>query len=255
MTDRNASTYHELNHLVQKKTFDNLVTRLGVKAGDDCLDIGCGTGNLTSSLINVVGKNGSVLGIDPDEHRIAKAKQQYGGLSNISLSYASNLSGISKCFDVAIANHVTHWMTDKVKMETFQVVFQMLKPGGVFGVFSLLSVSENVKQIYRYVPDNGNARKLMNCEYSSLKNYKKIFITCGFEIIYATESNEFDCFDSLETYLRWMNASAGGDVEDIYMQHKDDILFEKSSDGKYKHPAHSVCIIGKKPLQAKQKSR
>lgn len=88
----------------------------------------------------------------------------------------------------------------------------------------------------------------MNCEYSSLENYKKMFITYGFEIIYATESNEFDCFDSWETYLRWMNVSAGGDVdiEDIYMRHKDDIVFEKCSNGKYKHPAHGVCIIGKK---------
>lgn len=142
MADRNANTYHELNFLVKKKSFDNLVTRMGVKTGDDCLDIGCGTGNLTSSMINVVGKNGFVIGIDPNEDRIRKAKQRYGGLSNISFNNTNNLSGISKCFDVAISNYVTHWMTDKEKLETFQVVFHLLKPGGVFGVFSLLSVSE-----------------------------------------------------------------------------------------------------------------
>lgn len=46
--------------------------KAGVKRGDKILDMGCGTGELTSSLAEIVGKDGQVVGVDPDFWRLCK---------------------------------------------------------------------------------------------------------------------------------------------------------------------------------------
>lgn len=54
-----------------------LAINAGIKQGDKVLDMGCGTGELTSFLGKVVGIKGQVVGVDPrhDKNSIRFTKQ------------------------------------------------------------------------------------------------------------------------------------------------------------------------------------
>ena len=52
----------------------SLLMRAGVRAGDRCVDVGCGGGNVRRELGRMVGESGGVLGVDRDSQVIALAR-------------------------------------------------------------------------------------------------------------------------------------------------------------------------------------
>ena len=66
------------------------------QVGDAILDLGCGTGELSAYLADLVGPEGKVVGVDPDKERILVAQQSYGDVKNLSFleGSASNFPGI-----------------------------------------------------------------------------------------------------------------------------------------------------------------
>ena len=73
-----AEKYSQLNK-TQVEYGKKLVKVLDLKHGDKVLDMGCGTGEITSFIADQVGEQGQVLGVDPDEERIKVAVQKYSG--------------------------------------------------------------------------------------------------------------------------------------------------------------------------------
>ena len=59
----NATQYSALQSKMQFKGG----CLLNIKPGHKILDMGCGTGELTRFLAELVGENGEVVGVDPDE--------------------------------------------------------------------------------------------------------------------------------------------------------------------------------------------
>ena len=79
---RNALLYSQSNE-PQLQHGKKLAYPAGRKlARDKILDMGCGTGELTAFLAGMVGKQAPVLGIDPDNERIALAIQKHSGIHN-----------------------------------------------------------------------------------------------------------------------------------------------------------------------------
>ena len=100
------------------------------QAGDAILDLGCGTGELSAYLAELVGPEGKVVAVDPDKERILLAQQSYGEVKNLSImeGSASNFPGIgSESYDIIFSNYVIHWIPDK--HEVFQNMFTSLKRG------------------------------------------------------------------------------------------------------------------------------
>ena len=65
--------------MVQGKFFQILLSKFIIKPGDYCLDLGCGTGNVTTILVNKVGPSSQVVGVDQDRERtkIGRKKHSY----------------------------------------------------------------------------------------------------------------------------------------------------------------------------------
>ncbi len=63
------------------------------------LDIGCGTGYLTSVLSERVVPGGMVTGVDPDEERICLAQSNYSGRRNLVF-----VGGSAECFLKALTS-------------------------------------------------------------------------------------------------------------------------------------------------------
>jgi ubiquinone/menaquinone biosynthesis C-methylase UbiE len=84
----------------------------GVRAGQDALDVGCGTGALTRLLVDRLGAK-HVTGVDPSQAFVGAARERFPGV-RIEHGSAESLPFQDDTFDVAIAQLVVHFMTDPV---------------------------------------------------------------------------------------------------------------------------------------------
>lgn len=112
---KNAAFVPELGRAV--------VELLAPRAGERILDLGCGDGVLTETL---VAAGAEVVGVDASPEMIAAAKGR--GL-NARVMDGQALSFDAE-FDAAFSNAALHWMLDPAAVA--RGVFQALKPGGRF---------------------------------------------------------------------------------------------------------------------------
>ena len=101
------------------------------RLGDTILDLGCGTGELSAYLAELVGQYGKVLGVDPNIHRIKVAQASRKEIRNLSFveGSTSNFPGMgSETYDIFYSNAVLHFVPDKE--EAFRNMFNSLKPAG-----------------------------------------------------------------------------------------------------------------------------
>lgn len=70
--------YERLKVLARARWEDTaaLLNRVGVRPGWRCLDIGCGSGDVTLEVARMVGENGSVVGIDMDAMKLDLARTE-----------------------------------------------------------------------------------------------------------------------------------------------------------------------------------
>ena len=64
-----------LSRVMQPTTL-SLFNRVNVKRGMVCLDVGCGGGDVTFNLAQMVGSEGRVVGADIDETKLQLARQE-----------------------------------------------------------------------------------------------------------------------------------------------------------------------------------
>src|SRR5262245_46537000 len=65
---------------VMEPTTASLLRRVGVQAGWQCLDVGCGGGDVTFLLTGLVGPVGTVTGTDIDAAKLEIASREARGL-------------------------------------------------------------------------------------------------------------------------------------------------------------------------------
>ena len=101
---------------------------------NDILDLGCGTGELSAYLAELVGPKGRVLAVDPDKERIRVAQESHKEVENLTFAAGSTLSfrGLGlETYNVIFSNFVLHWVKNiEEKEKAFQNMFRSLKPTG-----------------------------------------------------------------------------------------------------------------------------
>ena len=175
------------------------------RAGDTILDLGCGTGELSAYLAELVGPEGKVVGVDPDKERILLAQRTHSEIKNLSFveGSASNLPGIGlESYDIIFSNYVIHWIPDK--QEVFKNKFQSLKSGGKIAAqyvdhlqpFQLSALKGLNPENARYISEI-----MYQCEErAKIEHYCS---SAGFHIIrsYDTLSTQI-VFESIESLLK-----------------------------------------------------
>lgn len=99
--------------IVDARTLKTSHKRLAeiLQPGMTVLDVGCGTGAITSGIAEMVGPNGRVIGIDNNPELIEKARQKYKNIPGLTFEIADiyNLPFYSE-FDIVTSARVLQWL-------------------------------------------------------------------------------------------------------------------------------------------------
>lgn len=112
-------------------TTDALLSRVVIRAGMRCLDLGCGAGDVTFELARRVGASGRVVGLDLDQAQleITRAEARRLGLDNIDLRVGDVMAlGDDAAYDVVYSRNVIQHLDRPVA--AIRGMWAVVKPGG-----------------------------------------------------------------------------------------------------------------------------
>lgn len=114
---------------LMQPVLDGVLTRAALAAGDDVLDIGCGTGASTLQAAEIVGESGSVRGADISPTMLALAQSRAAGRNNITFAEAdaAQYTFDARRFDHMISRFGVMFFADPVA--AFANILKGLKPG------------------------------------------------------------------------------------------------------------------------------
>ncbi|XP_068733913.1 demethylmenaquinone methyltransferase-like [Montipora capricornis] len=207
-----AEGYKQISLSIQK-TFGEEFIQSDVlpQPGDAILDLGCGTGELSAYLAELVGPEGKVIGLDPDEQRIQTARKSHRNIKNLSFveGSASNISEIfPESFDIIFSNYVLHWIPDK--QEAFKNMFASLKPGGKIAIVYVSHLAPFFTNALSKLNPENEARicKMYRCE--SRAKIEQYCTSSGFEVSKSYQAPIKLVFENTNSFIKWLWSSIHG---------------------------------------------
>lgn len=208
-----ARGYTLANH-TQHDAGTFLIQKLEITRGMRVLDVGCGPGNLTAQIAELVGENGSVVGIDPSKERIAIAIDER---ANPNLSFqvgrAEDLSQFpSGSFDALFVNSTFHWVEDQ--RAALAEFYRILRPGGRLGMSGgsgdFVAAHDRIKadvlsrDPYRMYPEQSPAKFLKKLELEGLLD------KAGFDEREIIRRKIIKSAEDADAMLNWLATSSSG---------------------------------------------
>ena len=203
-----AKLYSEVSGM-QKEHGKELIEKLSLEKNMKILDLGCGTGYLSSVLADCVGPEGKVVAIDPNKSRLEIAEKQYSR-SNLVFLEANDVTLPEDQYDLVFATYVLHWIQNKTAV--FNKVYQNLKPGGRFA----FTVPENRAPFFQKMdklmgPDFETKMEQVARSYLlSTSEYNDLATTTGFKVISTQVETKPLNFANVEDLLKWYYGSTEG---------------------------------------------
>lgn len=103
-----------LGRVMQPNTLA-LLQRAGVGPGLDCLDVGCGGGDVSRDLARLVGPRGTVVGLDLDATKLDLARAESSGVDNLEYRVGDVTGGLgTAAYDVVYTRFVLTHLRDPV---------------------------------------------------------------------------------------------------------------------------------------------
>lgn len=143
----NTNLYNS-NHSFVYKFGEDLINLLDPQSDERILDVGCGSGQLTSKINELVKE---VIGIDKSEEMIKDATMKFPEI-NFKVADASNFNFETK-FDAVFSNATLHWILTPKKV--------------------LKSIYCNLKENGRFIAEFGGKGNIHTIEHQVRKSLKK----------------------------------------------------------------------------------
>ena len=213
-TEWNANLYDDKHSFVFKYGED-LVEMLKPQRGERILDLGCGTGYLTSII---AASGATVVGIDNSIEMVAKAKTEYPQLE-FQVQTATDFH-FDEQFDAIFSNAVLHWIGEKEK--AVECMYQNLRKSGrlVLEMGGRNNVAKIVKALQKSLIRNGYEQNATMPlwyfptlgEYASLLESKGFRVT--FAILYDRETKLSNDKDGIKDWLKMFASSYFNGIEE-----------------------------------------
>jgi ubiquinone/menaquinone biosynthesis C-methylase UbiE len=242
-----AENYNKNASFVYSDVFTApVLSMLDPKPGEKILDLGCGSGELTIKLAEVVGNSGIVLGVDSSPNMIDKARKH--GLSTCfvgdaqSLSFPEEHKRLQGEFDAVFSNAALHWCKDATGV--IESVRHALKQNGRFvgemgGFMNCVGVRSS---LHRALRRRGvDPLKLDPWYFPSPKEYQQRLEEKGFKVEQISLHPRLTALpgpliDWLRTFARGSMLSAFSDeeAESIMREVQDDCEVDcRDNDGNW----------------------
>lgn len=147
--NKNHDLYDKVRPGFNNDAVEKLVDKLGLSEGSNVLELACGTGKFTKSIIN---RGYELIAVEPSLGMLETFKSNFPNIpAKEGSSYSLPVEDNSQ--DAVIAAQAFHWFADR---DSLKEISRVLKPGGYLGL------------IWNYddfqdLPDNHWQRKV--CEY------------------------------------------------------------------------------------------
>lgn len=241
--ESDAKAYSQLNK-PQYEMGCNFIDTLNLFKGAKVLDMGCGTGEITKFIADVVGPDGEVVGVDPDEARIKIAEEQFRDAGNVNFSVGDSATGFphenDEYYDLHFSSNVFHWILGDGKKQYIEKAYQCLKPSGRIAILTSLKIFMPVPEDFQSIMEI-----LEEKEYIQL-----VKDVGGFRNVKTDKMNYVSNFASYGEFAAWFKASTHQELD----QEKDwvkEFLTKCTSteaDGRFKVEVNDVIIqiVGEK---------
>ena len=171
------ATLYDSKHGFVSQYGESLIEVLDPQNGEMILDMGCGTGDLTSKIAE---KGAQVEGVDSAESMIAEAQKKFPHI-HFSVMDIRDLH-FEKQFDAVFSNAVLHWIKESEK--AIVSIHSVLKPGGRFvAEFGGKDNIQHIKHAIFTVRKNhgmGSSEDLSPWYYPSVGEYSSLLEKHGF---------------------------------------------------------------------------
>jgi len=152
----------------------DIVDQIPLMAGQNVLDMGCGTGVLYPYLKGKIGEAGIIVGMDISIQMLSKASEKFpDGQCKFAQGEGEALPFCSGYFDHVICFAVFPHLRDKIK--SLREIHRILKIGGTLTLFHLLGSAELNA---RHAEIGGT---VANDVLPSADETRKIFVITGFK--------------------------------------------------------------------------
>ena len=143
MGDWNAAQYHRLSD-PQHGWGIRVLDRLAPRTGERILDIGCGTGRLTSEITRRA-DDCDVVGTDRSRAMLDQAHAHYADAAEFAQADGAHLPFPDSTFDAVFSTATFHWIKDHDRL--FGEIYRVLRPGG--RLVSQCGGRPNLQELYR----------------------------------------------------------------------------------------------------------
>ncbi len=222
-TKWNANLYDDKHSFVFKYGED-LVDLLSPVTGERILDLGCGTGYLTSVI---AASGASVVGIDSSFDMIAKAKTAYPEL-DFKVQAATEFY-FDEHFNAIFSNAVLHWVLQKEM--AIDCMYRNLKKsgrlvlefGGKHNVARIITALQNSLIKHGFVENAA----IPLWYFPSLGEYTSLLEKRGFRVTYAAHFNRDTKLADTENGIKdWIKMFGSAFLKGIESNQVDEILTE-----------------------------
>jgi trans-aconitate methyltransferase len=219
----NAELYDD-KHAFVFQYGENVLELLGIQPDERILDLGCGTGYLTSQIQQ---KGAKVTGIDASSDMIAKAKATYPEVE-FFVKDGTDFHFDEK-FDAVFSNATLHWI--KNADAAIKCVYDALKPGGRF--VAEMGGKGNVQQLIaatrQVLRKHGYTRQAETevWYFPSLGDYTSRLEAAGFRVAFASHfDRKTPLQDGDEGVAKWITMFAPLYLLGIPQSEKQELLKE-----------------------------
>ncbi|MNZ57504.1 Demethylmenaquinone methyltransferase [compost metagenome] len=165
-----------------------------IQPGMTVLDVGCGTGAITHGIVDMVGSEGMVIGIDNNPDLIEKACQNYSHISNLRFEVRDIYSlPYENQFDIVTSARVLQWLSSP-----FAALEQMTQSAKIGGRILVLDYNHEKMDWKPEVPDSMRVfytaflkwRSDAGMDNAIADHLKEMFEAVGLQNIQVTPQHE-----------------------------------------------------------------